>query len=75
MQWKAKYTKADYLQGATRLKRCFAWLPVYISGNMIWFETYEILQMYNITQEKAIIDTKETIFALGAWKNLSKRCK
>jgi hypothetical protein len=75
MHWKAKYTRADYKEGATRLKRCFAWLPVYISGDMVWLESYEVLQVYNVSQEKVIIDSKEKVFALGAWKNLSKRCK
>lgn len=75
MQWKAKYTLTDYPQGATRLKRCFAWMPVYISGNIIWLEAYEVLQVYNISTEKANIEDKETTFALGAWKNLDKRCR
>lgn len=75
MKWKAKYTRADFANGTTRLKRCFAWLPVYISGNIVWLETYEILQVYSIISQKIIIDEKETIFANGNWLNLSKRCK
>lgn len=74
MRWKAKYTKADYQHGTTRLKRSFAWWPVYISGEIIWMESYETLQVFKITQEKVIIDEQETLFACGSWINLSKRC-
>lgn len=74
MRWKSKYTKADYQHGTTRLKRSFAWLPVYISGVVVWLERYETLQMYKITNENVIIDQQETLFASGSWQNLSKRC-
>lgn len=74
MRWKAKYTKADYQHGTTRLKQCFAWLPVYISGVIVWLEGYEVLQVYKIMNEKVIIDQQETLFTSGSWQNLSKRC-
>lgn len=76
MRWKAKYTKADFKEGITRLERSFAWLPVYIGGEMIWLETYEILQVYQITKLEVTIDDEKTTFSIGSWNNLSKRtCK
>lgn len=74
MRWKAKYTKADYQHGTTRLKRSFAWWPLYISGNMVWFETYETLQVYKVVKETAIIEEQETLFEIGSWINLDRRC-
>lgn len=75
MQWKAKYTTADYSEGTTRLKRVFAWLPTYINGVKVWLETYEILQVYVIDKDTVLIEEKQTVFSNGFWKNLSKRCK
>lgn len=75
MQWKAKYTRADYQHGTTRLKRCFAWLPTYISGIMVWFETYEVLQMYQIKEHTVNVENEKTVFSSGKWINLSKRCR
>lgn len=75
MHWKAKYTRTDYADGATRLKRAFAWLPIYIEGDIIWLQGYEILQVYKLVEQKVIIDAKETIFVNGNWQNLSKRWK
>jgi hypothetical protein len=76
MRWKAKYTKADFKEGITRLERSFAWLPVYIGGEIIWLEKYEILQVYQITKIIALIDNEPQTFSIGAWTNLSTRtCK
>lgn len=74
MRWKAKYTRTDYPSGATRLKRCFAWRPVYISGVFVWLEFFEVLQAFKISSEKTIIDGVTAEFSLGKWINLSKRC-
>lgn len=76
MQWKSRYTKADYANGSTRLKRRFAWLPVYISGTYVWLEGYEILQVFVVTRQVAVIDEEEKSFNLSKWVDLSKRiCK
>lgn len=73
MKWKAKYTKTDYSNGSTRLKRVFAFLPAYVNGFIVWLSTYEILQAYIIEEFTITIEGKETLFANGKWKNLSKR--
>jgi hypothetical protein len=75
MQWKAKYTKADYPEGATRLKRCFAWLPLYIDGTMIWLETYDTLQGYIYDKDELVIDGEKVVVITKYWKNKGKRCK
>lgn len=76
MRWQAKHTRLEIPNGSTRLKRIFAWWPTYISGQIAWLETYEILQVYIIIEQKVIIEEKETIFAICKWTNLSKRlCK
>ena len=77
MRWKAKYTKADYPQHATRMLRIFAFLPVYIEGDFIWLETYEVLQAYIITEVELEINVREEykkqFFATGKWVSISKR--
>lgn len=73
MRWKAKHTRIEIKDGTTRLKRLFAWLPTYIAGTIVWLEQYEILQVYIILEQKVKIEEKEFTFAIGNWKNLSKR--
>lgn len=73
MRWKAKFTKSDYQHGTTRMKRVFSWIPTYIAGDMIWFETYEILQAYVIEEHKLEIEGESIIFGSGRWKDISKR--
>ena len=77
MIWNAKYTKAEYANGTTRLKRVFAFKPTYIDGKIIWLGTYEILQAYVIKVTLAILDptkpTEATEFKMGSWVDVSKR--
>lgn len=73
MRWLARHTITDYPQGATRLHRRFAWLPVYISGSRVWLEFFEILQMYNVLTYTAKVDDTDVSFRVGNWINLSKR--
>lgn len=75
MRYKAKYTRADYAHGTTRLKRAFAWIPVYINGENIWLENYEILQAYLIKELSLKIEGKDkpVFFSSGKWVNVSKR--
>jgi hypothetical protein len=75
MIWKAKYTHVDYVNGTTRLKRCFAWLPKYIDGNIIWLETYDILQGYISNKYTVTVDDKNVDFIKFQWINLANRCK
>lgn len=75
MKWNAKHTKPEIIAGTTRLERRFAWLPFYIDGLILWFTTYEVLQVYRITEEKVIIDGQPVIFSPGKWINLANRCK
>ena len=69
MKWKARYTHTDYATGTTRLKRAFAWLPVYIDGYYIWLADYETLQVY----ETKTTSTDSGIFKNSQWVNISKR--
>lgn len=73
MKWKARYTRAEYSHGTTRMKRCFAWLPVYISGTMVWMETYEVLQAYLIKEHELEVDGEKSFFGSGKWRDISKR--
>ncbi len=73
MRWQSKHIRAEIPNGFTRLKRRFSWLPIYILGTIVWLESYEILQVYIISQQKVIIEEKEITFAIGKWVNLSKR--
>lgn len=77
MIWKAKYTRADYANGTTRLKRVFAFLPTYIDGNIVWLSTYEVLQVYVISKVLAVLDptkpNEATEFKTSSWINVSKR--
>lgn len=76
MRWKAKHTRLEIQSGTTRLKRIFAWFPTYIAGDIAWLEHYEMLQVYIISDQIVTIEEKEITFAIGVWKNLSKRlCK
>ena len=73
MKFKARYKQANYVHGATRLKRLFAWLPLYISGYTIWLCSYDVLEVYLEKQTTVILDGKTTIFTNGKWECLSKR--
>lgn len=77
MIWKAKYTKADYAHGTTRLKRVFAWLPTHIDGDIVWLEHYEVLQVYEVLKFAVRLDiakpTEATEFFRGQWTDISKR--
>lgn len=73
MRWKAKYTKTDYPHGSTRLKRVFSFLPVYIAGNMVWLENYEILQAYIIREHELEVEGEKAFFSIAEWTDISKR--
>lgn len=75
MKWKAKFTRPNYEDGTVRLKRCFAWLPVYIDGFFVWLTNYDIMQVYVSEDNKAIIDGENSIVTSKYWKNKGKRCK
>jgi hypothetical protein len=77
MVWKAKYTKANYANGTTRLKRVFAFLPTYVDGNIVWLSTFEILQVYVVKEVLAALNVEKpneaTKFLTGQWVDASKR--
>ena len=76
MRWKARYTRANHEPGTTRLKRVFAWLPTYIDGTVVFLETYEILQSFQVTTYPARLDPtlpEVTPFIIGNWVDISKR--
>lgn len=77
MKWPARYTHVNYPQGATRLKRIFAWLPVQIGNEILWLSRYEILQAYIIQEYAVMLDPKNpkeaTNFTKGEWIDISKR--
>jgi len=77
MKWPAKYSHVDYPNGATRLKRIFAWLPTQVGDTMIWLTRYEMLQAYIIQEYVVMLDPKKpkdaTTFSKGQWIEISKR--
>lgn len=73
MVWKAKYVKPDIMNGTTRIKRVFAWLPTYISGQMVWLQYYDVLQVYRITAYVVNFEDEQQEFTVGQWIDLSKR--
>lgn len=73
MKWKAKYTKVDYPNLATRVKRVFAWKPTYIAGLIVWLQYYEVLQVYEIKEFIVEIDGEKVYFSKSDWIDLSKR--
>lgn len=73
MQWHAKYTTVEIEDGETRLKRVFAFMPVRIADEIVWLETYEILQLFHVKQHNITIDNKPAMFKVGEWINISKR--
>lgn len=69
MVWKAKTTRPVYAERTLRERRKFAWIPAYIDGDIVWLETYKILQMfvikyYNISENQAAQVTE--------WVDISK---
>jgi len=73
MRWSSKYTHVDYQHGSTRLKRVFAFLPTNINGQIVWLETYEVLQFYQITPYTAILEGETVTFTKGQWVDISTR--
>lgn len=73
MIWKSKYVNPEIQNGATRIKRVFAWMPTYISGNMVWLQSYDVLQVYRITAYVVQFEGEQKEFAVGQWINLAKR--
>ncbi len=67
------YTKPVITNGTTRLKRVFAWMPMYINGFRVWLERYEILQAYVETDYLLRIDGKDAKFTVGRWTDISTR--
>lgn len=73
MRWLAKHTKIEPVDGSVRVERRFAFFPHYIAGTMVWLETYEILQVYRIHEEKVTIDDKQITLLAGQWINLGDK--
>jgi len=75
MKWPSRFTRTENKAGDTRLFRIFAWLPVYISGVIVWLEFYEWLQKYEITEKEVEINGEKVKFSVGTWSNITKRCR
>lgn len=75
MVYKSKYANETYPAGTTRIKRSFAWLPFRIASDMVWLETYETLQLYQMKQYEAIsqIDLQPKLYSVYEWIDLSHR--
>lgn len=73
MVFKSRYTKTNYPANANRLHRRFAWLPVYIDGDMVWFETYDVLQVYAMELYTTNLSGKDVGFQIFKWVDVSKR--
>ena len=64
--------RTNYPVNANRKVPRFAWLPVYISGNMVWLQRYLVLQIYTIEVGETIIGDKPMRFAKYKWVDFSK---
>lgn len=75
MLFKGRYTAETYQDGATRIKRKFAWLPVRINGDIIWLEKYEVFQLYKIIVYEALSPEsgKQMAYRVNQWIDLSLR--
>lgn len=64
----------------TRILKKFAWLPVYIDDCKVWFEFYEIMQIYKKVDEVLLLEQPLPnppkplgIFKILKWVSVSKR--
>lgn len=73
MRFKTKFVFSEPIEGTTRLRRVFAWLPIVIAGDRVWLEHYEQLQGYIKTEYKVSIDGEPKAVLKGEWITLSKR--
>lgn len=69
----AKYTLPEIVQGTTRLQRVFSFWPTRVENNIIWLETYEILEAYILLDYKVRLEGVDKAFRVGEWKQISKR--
>lgn len=51
MRWKVK--QKEWVEGSVRKRKPFAFLPVRIDNQMVWFERYQILE---VLKTVAVID-------------------
>lgn len=70
---KLDFTRITPPLGTTRLRKRFAWLPVFIKNECIWLERYEVLQAFVGEQFIVKIDDKPAEFIVAKWKTISKR--
>lgn len=68
MVYKARVVQRTVRNGDTQVLRKFAWLPFRINDDMVWLETYEIAQYYQI---KIYPIDNDRGFSVGEWKNIS----
>lgn len=73
MVWKARLTRVDYPENANRLRRRFAYFPVYIDGDFVWLQLYEVIQVYIIDVIETAIDGKQVGFKQSKWVDADKR--
>lgn len=73
MKIKARFVSPQYNEGLTRLKRKFAFIPTLIGAEWVWLESYEVLQVWRIEEQKVTIEEQELLFFNGYWKNISTR--
>lgn len=70
MVFKSRFAHESYRVGDTRVKRTFAWLPFRIGDDMVWLETYETKQYYDL-REYVTADKKA--YRVYEWVNISHR--
>lgn len=70
---KLDFTRVTPPIGTTRLRRRFAWLPVFIKTECIWLERYEVLQAFVDEIYMVKIDNEPKQFVVANWKTISKR--
>ena len=69
MVFKSRYADETFRVGDTRIKRTFAWLPFRIGNDMVWFQVYETLQMYYLSEYR----NEAKMYQVYEWVNLSHR--
>lgn len=69
MVYKSKVASRTVRHGDTQILRKFAWLPFRINDDMVWLETYEVLQQWAMSTYAV----GEKGYQVGQWINISYR--
>ena len=72
---KLNFTRITPPLGTTRIRKRFAWFPVFIKSECIWLERYEVMQAYVGEQFTVVVkidnEDKPMEFIVALWKTIS----